>query len=147
MSSFLDAVRTAVYSLVVDRHARPSAEAVARTLGVSVGETERAFRALADGHVLVLQTDTIDVAWAPPFSVVPTSFRTITGAYAWHAPCAWDAFGIPAALHADDATIEARCAWSGEPLDCGVAQGRARGDAVIHLVVSAAHFWDDIFFT
>ena len=60
--------------------------------------------------------------------------------------CAWDAFGIAAALHAD-ARIEARCAWSGDPMACGVEHGRAYGRGLVHLLVPAAHFWDDIVFT
>ena len=60
--------------------------------------------------------------------------------------CAWDAFGIPAALKAD-ARIEAACAWTAEPLPCGVESGRAYGAGVIHLLVPAAHFWDDIAYT
>ena len=64
----------------------------------------------------------------------------------WYAPCAWDAFGIPAALKRD-AAIDARCAWSGEPIACGVEGGAAYGDGVIHLLVPAARFWDDIAYT
>ncbi len=83
----------------------------------------------------------------PPFSAVATPFRTsVAGGASWHAPCAWDAFGIPAAL-GRDATIEARCAWSGEPIDCGVRNGRSYGDGIIHLLVPAARFWDDITYT
>jgi hypothetical protein len=43
--------------------------------------------------------------------------------------------------------FEAACAWSGEPIQCGVEHGRAYGDGVIHLLVSAARFWDDIAYT
>jgi hypothetical protein len=46
-----------------------------------------------------------------------------------------------------DADIDARCGWSDEPIACGVTAGRAYGDGVIHLLVPAAHFWDDIGYT
>ena len=147
MSSFYAVVRSAIYSSVVEHHVAPSIDAVARALGASIADTEEAFRALADGHVIVLYPGTLDIVWAPPFAAVPTPFRSRVDHGAWSAPCAWDAFGIPAALKKSDATIEAQCAWSGEELDCGIERGRAYGGAVIHLLVAAAHFWDDIFFT
>jgi len=139
-------VRDAIYAAVVEHGVPPSVEAAARATGTGAAEVDAAFHALADAHVIVLQPGTSTIAWAPPFSGVETPFRTVTGGAAWYAPCAWDAFGILAAL-GRDGSIDARCAWSGEALACGVAGGRAYGGAVVHLLVPAAHFWDDIFFT
>jgi hypothetical protein len=146
MSSLYDSVRGAVYSTIVSRGAAPAAADLAGLHRVDVREIEDALRALADGRVIVLHAGTSDIAWAPPFSAVPTRYRVRVSGSSWHAPCAWDAFGIAAALNVD-AIIDATCAWSDEPLDCGVANGRAYGDGVIHLLVPAAQFWDDIFFT
>jgi hypothetical protein len=144
MNSVSD-VRVAIYDAVVAGRVA-SAEAVARSLGVDRDAVAGAYRALAEAHVIVLEPGTGEIAWAPPFSAIPTPFRVRAGASSWHAPCAWDAFGIPAALHRD-AAIDARCAWSGDPIACGVANGRSYGDGVIHLLVPAAHFWDDIAYT
>lgn len=142
----LSEIRLAVYGAVVASGRAPSPDEMGRTLGLDRAIVADAYRALADAHVLVLQPGSVEIAWAPPFSAVPTPFRVHAGDASWYAPCAWDAFGIPAALHRD-AAIDARCAWSGEPIPCGVEQGRAHGDAVIHLLVPAAHFWDDIGYT
>ena len=139
-------VRDAIYAAVVEHAVTPGVEATARATGIDAGGVDAAYRALADAHVIVLQPGTSIVAWAPPFSGVATAFRTAVGEASWYAPCAWDAFGILAAL-GRDGSIDARCAWSGEALACGVAGGRAHGGAVVHLLVPAAHFWDDIFFT
>jgi Alkylmercury lyase len=147
MASLFDAVRSAIYDIVVTGAAAPTVDAVSAAVGTDTGAVASVFQALAASHVIVLHPSTLDIAWAPPFALTPTPFRSNVGRSAWHAPCAWDAFGIPAALNANDAAIEARCAWSGDPIDCGVERGHARGDAVIHLLVPAAHFWDDIFFT
>jgi Alkylmercury lyase len=140
------AVRDAIYAGVVEHGVAPAPGEVALGTGLDAAEVERIYQALADEHVIVLQPGMLAVAWAPPFAVLPTPFRATSGGASWFAPCAWDAFGIPAALK-KDASIEARCAWSGDALTCGVSGGRAYGDAVIHLLVPAAHFWDDIFFT
>jgi alkylmercury lyase-like protein len=142
----VQAVRLAIYRAIERNGSAPSAADVARAHDLESAIVEEAFRALADAHVIVLHAETTEIKWAPPFSSVPTAFRVRAGRSAWHAPCAWDGFGIPAALDAD-ARIEAACAWSGEPLPCGVEHGLAYGDGLIHLLVPAAHFWDDIAYT
>jgi len=139
-------VRRAIYSAIVASGRPPTAAELAASLAVNAASVVASYRRLADAHVVVLQPGSVEVAWAPPFSALPTPFRVSTVSGAWHAPCAWDAFGIAAALK-QDAEIDARCAWSGEPVACGVDQGAAYGAGVIHLLVPAAHFWDDIHFT
>ena len=145
MNSLRD-VRGAIYAAIVQTGRVPAPAELAPPLGLNERTVADAYRALADAHVIVLRPGTLEVAWAPPFSALPTPFRSTAGSSSWYAPCAWDAFGIPAALKRD-AVIEARCAWSGEPIDCGVEQERAYGDGVIHLLVPAAHFWDNIGYT
>ena len=140
------AVRDAIYAAVVEHGAAPLPEDVALTTGLDVAAVRAAVQRLADGRVIVLQPGTGVIAWAPPFSLIPTPFRACVDGASWFAPCAWDAFGIFAAVRKDGA-IEGRCASSGVPLACGVRDARAFGDAVVHLLVPAAHFWDDIFFT
>src|SRR3954447_17916292 len=139
-------VRLGIYREIVRCGNAPGAADLAAMLGVPDAEIADAYRALADAHVIVLRPGTVDIAWAPPFSAVPTSFRAVADDVSWYAPCAWDAFGIPAALKRD-AVVDARCAWSGDTIRCGVANGRAYGEGVIHLLVPAAHFWDDIAYT
>jgi Alkylmercury lyase len=140
------AVRDAIYASAVELGAAPLPDQIALTTGLDLAEVGAAVQRLADAHVVVLHPGTHVVAWAPPFSLVATPFRSCADGASWFAPCAWDAFGIFAAV-GKDGTIEARCAWSGVSLTCGVRRARAYGDAVVHLLVPAAHFWDDIFFT
>ena len=140
------AVRDAIYASVVEHNAAPLPEEIAATTGLDIAEVDAAVRRLADAHVIVLQPGSTALSWAPPFSLLPTPFRSCAAGASWFAPCAWDAFGIFAAI-GKDGSIEARCAWSGVSLTCGVRDARVYGAAVVHLVVPAAHFWDDIFFT
>jgi hypothetical protein len=139
-------VRLAIYNAIEATGTAPSSAEVARRHELDAGDVDAAYRALADGHVIVLEPGTLTIRWAPPFSLAATLFRVHRGRSSWFAPCAWDAFGIPAALECD-ARIDASCAWSGESIACGVEHDRAYGNGVIHLVVPAAHFWDDIVFT
>jgi alkylmercury lyase-like protein len=142
----LNEMRVAIYDAVVRSGQAPSPAQLGAVLGLPEADVAASCRALADAHVIVLRPGTLQIAWAPPFSAIPTAFRVRGGEMSWYAPCAWDAFGIPAALKRD-AAINARCAWSGGSIDCGVANGSAYGEGVIHLLVPAAHFWDDIAYT
>ena len=139
-------VRRAIYAELETTGDAPAVADVARVCGLAAPSVAAAYRELAASHVVVLQPGTLDLWSAPPFSAVATAFRVHARARSWYAPCAWDAFGIPAALGCD-ARIEARSGWTGEPIPCGVAHARPYGEGVIHLAVPAARFWDDIVFT
>jgi hypothetical protein len=144
--ALIQRVRIAVYRAIGATGNAPTAADLARDHRLEPAAVEETYRALADAHVIVLQPGSAAIKWAPPFSAVPTAFRVRAGRSSWFAPCAWDAFGIPAAIDVD-ARIEAACGWSNEPIACGVEFGRAYGDGVVHLLVPAAHFWDDIDYT
>jgi hypothetical protein len=139
-------VRRAIYDTIVSSGRAPTPGELATSFGADEEAVANSYRMLADAHVIVLRPGTVEIAWAPPFSAVHTSFQATVGSRSWHAPCAWDAFGIPAALK-QDAIVDARCAWSGDRIACGVEHGVAYGEGVIHLLVPAARFWDDIAYT
>jgi|SRR5436190_16893903 len=142
----LRSVREEIYDAIVKRGDAPSTDDLADACAMPEPRVRKAVRALADAHVIVLRPGSMNLWAAPPFSAVPSGFKVQAQSGSWFAPCAWDAFGIPAALHAD-ANIDAVCAETGEPIRCGVRAGREFGTAVIHLLVPAAHFWDDIIYT
>ena len=63
------------------------------------------------------------------------------------ANCAWDAFGICAALESDG-QIESSCPDCGEPLAIDVRDERPDDTSLLfHCLVPAARWWDDIVFT
>jgi hypothetical protein len=65
----------------------------------------------------------------------------------WYANCAWDAFGICAALHTGG-RIETSCPDCGEPFGVTVCDERPDDEGLLfHCLVPAAHWWDDIVFT
>jgi hypothetical protein len=84
---------------------------------------------------------------ANPFSAVPTAYRVRAGGRWWYANCAWDAFGICAALH-DDGRIETSCPDCAFPLIVEVTEQRPDDPSLLfHCLVPAAQWWDDIVFT
>ena len=110
-----------------------------------IGDDE-ALRRLHDAHALVLGDDG-EIRMANPFSAVPTPYRVEAAGKSWYANCAWDAFGIPAALHVDG-HVSTSCADCGEPIELDVGEGRPLPEELVfHVAVPAARWWDDIGFT
>ena len=110
-----------------------------------IGEDEaRATYARLDRrHALFLDPGTDTIRMAHPFSGVPTPFRVHAGGHAYWANCAWDALGIPAALHAD-AAIEAALAEDDAPVRLAIEGGRVRGHGeVVHVLRRFQTWYDD----
>ena len=141
-------VRRAVYSRVAVDGRPPTVREVAVELLRGVDEVAAAYRRLHDAHAFVLFPDMLDIWMANPFCFAPTPHSVTAAGRIWTGTCAWDALGIPAALHTDG-LVESECACCDEPLVLEVADGYlARGaDLLVHFVVPARRWWDDIGFT
>jgi hypothetical protein len=141
------ALRNATYRLFAEEGRAPSAEAAAAACGLTAGAVRSGWRRLHDEHALVLEDGAAEIRMANPFSAVPTAHRVRADGRWWYANCAWDAFGICAALHADG-RIETSCPDCGEPIAIEVREGRPGDERpVFHCAVPAARWWDDIVFT
>jgi hypothetical protein len=140
-------LRNATYRLVVDLGRVPTAGEVAAHTGRAADDVRAGWRRLHDAHALVLEPGGDVIRMANPFSGVPTPHRVLAAGCWWYANCAWDAFGICAALHADG-RIESSCPDCGEPLRVDVRGGELdRQDLLFHCLVPARAWWDDIVFT
>ncbi|HUH15666.1 MAG TPA: organomercurial lyase [Gaiellaceae bacterium] len=141
-------IRNHLYtSFVRDGSARAPAQAAAE-LGLGEAEVAAAYLRLHDAHALVLHPETTEIRMLNPFSAVETPHRVEAGGRSWFANCAWDALGIPGALHTDG-HVESSCPDCGEPVELEVRDGElVRGaDLLVHFVVPARRWWDDIGFT
>jgi hypothetical protein len=94
------------------------------------------YASLAAQHVVALD-ERGEVLMAHPFANHTAGARVDAGERTWWGNCAWDAFGIVAALGLEDWTITAQ----------GITLTPGDRDAVFHVLVPAAHWWDDIGFT
>ena len=90
-------------------------------------------RALEARHVVVLD-DAGEIRMAHPFAAHDEGATVTSGGRTWRGNCAWDAYGIAAALELQEPVIESQ----------GV---RAGPGVVFHVAVPAARWWDDIAFT
>jgi len=145
MTGFERDVRAAVYAGFRDTGDAPTADALADTLGASRAEVVAALSALADEHGLVLQPDGESIWMAHPFSGIPTDFVVSIGRRRWFASCAWDGLSILGLF--GDGRLETHAPGTGDLLRFEVTSGVVRGEGVIHFLVPAARFWDDIGYT
>jgi hypothetical protein len=140
-------LRNETYRQVVVLGRAPSPVEVGDRLGVGAADVLAGWRRLHDAHALVLDAGGTSIRMANPFSAVPTAYRVHAADRWWYANCAWDAFGVCAALHVDG-RIEASCADCGEPLTVSVRDRRPTDtDLLFHCLVPARRWWDDIAFT
>jgi hypothetical protein len=140
-------LRNLTYRLFVELGRAPHADEVAEAAGLPRAEVAQGWRRLHDAHALVLEPDGMQIRMAHPFSAIPTPYRAEVAGHSWYGNCAWDAFGICAALHVDG-RVETACADCGEPIAVEVRAERPDDESLLfHCLVPAAHWWDDIVFT
>ena len=141
------ALRNATYHAFVALGRAPSAEETAVLMTTTVAEVVEGWRRLHEGHALVLNGAGTEIRMANPFSAVPTAYRVWAADRWWYANCAWDAFGICAALRSDG-RIEASCPDCGQPVAIAVEDEHPDDSSLLfHCLVPARHWWDDIVFT
>ncbi len=148
MDEFDLGIRNHAYASFVRTGNAPAPAEAAVALGLAEEEVEDAYRRLHDGHALVLEPGTTEIRMLNPFSTVETPHRVEAGGRSWFANCAWDALGIPAALHTDG-VVSSACPDCGQPLELAVRDAEiVRGaDLLVHFVVPARRWWEDIAFT
>jgi hypothetical protein len=140
-------LRNATYRLVAELGRVPTAEEAALATGLGLDYIRAGWRSLHDAHALVLDETTGRIRMANPFSGVPTRFRVLADGRSWHANCAWDAFGICAALGVDG-RIETTCPDCDDPIAVEVRDERPDDETLVfHCLVPAARWWEDIVFT
>jgi Alkylmercury lyase len=141
-------LRNHVYARFVELGRAPRFDELADELQLRPPGLEAGLRRLHDAHALVLEADGSRIRMANPFSAVATPHRVRARGRWWYANCAWDAFGILAAL-GEDGRISTSCPDCAEPIELDVRDGSPvdAGDHVFHVNVPAMHWWDDIVFT
>jgi hypothetical protein len=136
-------LRNRTYRYFVETGQAPAAG----DLGLPQAELDAGWRRLHDAHALVLNPATAEIRMLNPFSLVPTAYRVHASGRWWYANCAWDAFGICAALHLDG-RVETSCPDCGEPIVLEITGEQPDDPSLLfHCLVPAVRWWDDIVFT
>jgi hypothetical protein len=140
-------LRNTTYGLFVELGRAPTPRDVAARSGQPPEAVVAGWRRLHADHALVLHDKTDEIRMANPFSAIPTAYRVHGDGRWWFANCAWDAFGVLAALHTDG-RIQASCADCGDPIEIEVNGERPDDENLrFHCLVPASSWWDEIAFT
>ena len=145
---FETTVKLNIYETIAETTWAPAAADVARALDALADRVEAAFAGLAEKRLLVLEPGTSShIRMAPPFAGIETPFRVAVGGESYYANCAWDAFGVVAALKSNG-DIESVDGHSGEPMRLQISNAQpVPVECVAHFAVPAAHWWRDIIYT
>ena len=139
------ATRALVYASLRDTSKPPTLEALTEGTGASSEEIVSALHALADGHCLVLVPGGESLWMAHPFSGIETDFVASVGERRWFANCVWDGLSILALF--GDGWLQTHSPATGNPLRFDVSGGIVKGTGIVHFLVPASRFWDDIGYT
>ena len=140
-------LRNLTYGLFADLGRGPTAAEVAAAAASSVDDVLTGWTRLHDAHALVLNEAGSEIRMANPFSAVPTAYRVVANGRSWYANCAWDAFGVCAALQSDG-RIETSCPDCGDPIGVSVEDQRPDDETLLfHCLVPASEWWEDIVYT
>jgi hypothetical protein len=145
---FETSVKLNVYEMVARTTRMPTSIDIALVVGSSMADVEQAFQRLYEKRLLVLEPGSLSrIRMAPPFSGMETQHRVKIEEKLYFANCAWDAFGIAAALKRD-ADIESTCEDCGEHLAFRIREGRPLPqESVVHFAVPASQWWNNIIYT
>jgi Alkylmercury lyase len=146
-----DGILRTIYATLAETGRRPSFDRLVTVAG-DAASARGELRRLSQAHLLVLEDDGESIEMALPFSGVERPHRVTVGDTRYFANCAWDTFGIVAALAGakraePQGRIESACADCGEAMTIDVHGDQVVGEAFVHFVVPARKWWRDIRFT
>ena len=141
-------VRLTIAECIRERGGVPSVSEVASRVAATDADVAASFGRLGAARALILRPGSSEILSFNPFAAERTEFVVRAAGRDWSALCAWDAFGIAAALRADGLVL-GRCAdVCGVPLEVrlvGDAIGALDG-VVMQFALPAREWWKDIVF-
>lgn len=138
-------VRFHILQMLRKTSVAPDVAAIAAALDLPPSRVVDALHSLAEQHRIVLLPGADTIWMAHPFSAIATDFVVHAAGRRWYANCVWDGLSILGIV--GDGRIETHSPQSGAPVHFDVVNGRVTGDGLVHFLVPAKRFWDDIGFT
>ncbi|MEA5456536.1 organomercurial lyase [Sinomonas sp. JGH33] len=141
-------VRDLVYETFAREGRAPSIAELARTTDSSVEDIRSVLHSLADDHALVMNGDGDAVRMAHPFTSAPMAF-VVTPSDGhddrrWWGGCAWDSFGISAALHLE-VRVDTACPQCGAHISFRTGPDTPPpSDLAVRFPRPAREWWDDV---
>ena len=136
-----------VYDTIVGSGLPPKSAEIGNRFGVSAEVARTNLGALKIGKTVLVHPKSGEIWMAGPFSSIPTDYRLTDGERIWWANCAWDMLGVPMIV-GRRLWGYSRCTDCGAPMsvECDPAAPPVE-DAVVHFLVPARRWYEDIGFT
>jgi len=141
------ALRTRVYDVLLERGLPPTCAELGAHFGTDEVVIRRALGGLNIGKTIQMRPDGSEIWMAGPFAGQASAFRVIGRHAAWWANCAWDMFGV-AVIAGEAVHVATHCPDCNEPVELHADPAHApTDDLVVHFLVPARQWFDDIGFT
>jgi hypothetical protein len=147
MSTNSDDLRIFVYDHLVANGWPPTLDEIGKHFGITRAVARQELAALNVGKTILVHPESGEIWMAGPFSAAKTDYRVVAGDRSWWANCAWDMLGIPMVVNAP-VQVHTKCTDCGSPMliDCSPSHPPTV-DAVVHFLVPARRWYEDIAFT
>ena len=140
-------LRIHIYDVLLDRGLPPRLSELARDFNVTERDARDAIAALKIGKTVQPHRRTGEIWMAGPFASEKTDYTVAGRKTTWFANCAWDMLGIPM-IAREWVSIDTRCGESGETIRLSADQDSpSRENLVVHFLVPARRWYDDLGFT
>ena len=147
MSTNPDDLRIFAYDHLVANGLPPTLNEIAAHFGTTRDVARKELAGLKIGKTILVHPEPGEIWMAGPFSAATTDYGVVAGDRTWWANCAWDMLGIPLVLN-EPVQVHTKCTDCGSPMmiDCSPSHPPTV-DAVVHFLVPARRWYDDIAFT
>jgi len=140
-------LRIFVYERLVANGMPPTLEEIAKNFGTTAALARQELAGLKIGKTILVHPESGEIWMAGPFAAAKTDYQAVAGDRSWWANCAWDMLGIPMVLNAP-VQVHTKCTDCGSPMTIDCDPSRAPTEtAVVHFLVPARHWYEDIAFT
>ena len=140
-------LRIFVYEHLVANGMPPTLEEIAKNFGTTAALARQELAGLKIGKTILVHPESGEIWMAGPFAAAKTDYQAVAGDRSWWANCAWDMLGIPMVLNAP-VQVHTKCTDCGSPMTIDCDPSRAPTEtAVVHFLVPARHWYEDIAFT
>jgi hypothetical protein len=143
-----DALRIFVYDRLVSAGHAPTSREIGAHFDLSPEDARARLAGLKIGKTVLVNPTTHEIWMAGPFAAAKSAYRLSDGKTTWWANCAWDMFGV-AMIVGRPMTAETSCPDCAErvAIECDPDHPPVEGQAVVHFLLPARRWYEDIGFT
>ena len=141
-------LRTFIYDHVITSGKLPLTAEIGLRFGITPVEARNRLASLKIGKTVLVHPETGEIWMAGPFASSSCGYELSDGTTTWQANCAWDAFGV-AELVGKPLQARTNCPDCNKEIEfrCDPERPWNPPGAIVHFLVPARHWYDNIGFT